>query len=276
MASVMCDYLTVTHSDGAELDAIVPYLWSTLSQGTSTVNWKHRTGARGWRCEGVFLGAFDDGRLIVEVSGFRSHALLPALREFLPKDGLSVARMDVQCTVAVEDADAIIKATIPNKRYKSSLITNLWDKGATLYVGAPSSDKRLRVYNKSAESGHFPASGGEWLRVELQLRNDYADRMWRAFTRKAENGTFLEIVRTMADNWLYRLIRDYADDGSAPVWDEDTEASDWVERRMRWIEQTIVPALRRLLVAKPELYEQVVDLLGRALYDGSTTIGESD
>jgi hypothetical protein len=118
----------------------------------------------------------------------------------------------------------------------------------------------LRVYNKTAESEEYPETGGEWLRVELQCRNRYADRLYRAHLAGALPGTFLEYLRAMADEWLYRLVRDAVDDPDAPVWDEDTEPHDWVARRARWIEDTVVPALRRLALHNEE---------GRALVAGA-------
>jgi hypothetical protein len=48
--------------------------------------------------------------------------------------------------------------------------------GETLYIGAPKSDKRMRIYDKQAESG----SDYEWTRVEVQYRHKMATRACRA------------------------------------------------------------------------------------------------
>jgi hypothetical protein len=249
--NVAVDWITVTYPDGVALDAYTPVLVDRLMRGKAE-RWKHRTGAYGWRAKQVFIGSYDSGRLIVEASGVMAHVAIPVIAAIIPQDGISVARLDAQATVAVPDADRMVKSVIPSRRYKCSLISNLWDTGATLYVGAPSSDRRLRVYNKTAESGEIPADGGEWLRVEVQARDRYADRLYRAYLRGAITGVYLEYVRAMADDVLYRLLRDSVCDLSAPVWDEDDDGQDWVARRARWLRDTIVPALRRLALHSEE------------------------
>lgn len=49
--------------------------------------------------------------------------------------------------------------------------------GRTIYIGSPKSEKRVRVYDKSAEQG-VP---GQWVRIELQLRGDAAKALIKAF-----------------------------------------------------------------------------------------------
>jgi len=249
--NVAVDWLTVTHIDGVSLDAYTPVLVDRLMRGQAE-RWKHRTGAYGWRAPQVFIGAYDNGRLIIEASGVMAQVAIPVVAGILPVDGLSVARLDAQATVAVPDADRMIRSIVPPRRYKCSVIQNLWEPGATLYVGAPSSDRRLRVYNKSAEAGEYPVQGGQWLRVEVQARNKYADRLYRSYLAGALAGTYLEYVRAMADDTLYRLLRDSISDPTAPIWDADTESDDWVARRARWLADTVVPALRRLALQSDE------------------------
>jgi hypothetical protein len=249
--NVAVDWITVTHPDGVALDAYTPVLIDRLMRGKAE-HWKHRTGAYGWRAKQVFIGSYDSGRLLIEASGVMAQVAIPVIAAIIPQDGISVARLDAQATVAVPDADRMVKSVIPSRRYKCSLISNLWDTGATLYVGAPSSDRRLRVYNKTAESGEVPYGGGEWLRVEVQARDRYADRLYRSYLKGALTGVYLEYVRAMADDVLYRLLRDSVCDLSAPVWDEDDDGQDWVARRARWLRDTIVPALRRLALHSEE------------------------
>jgi hypothetical protein len=262
--NVGIDWITVTHPDGVALDAYTPVLIDRLMRGRAE-QWKHRTGAYGWRAKQVFIGSYDNGRMIIEASGAMAQVAIPVIAAILPADGLSVARLDAQATVAVPDADKMIKSVIPSRRYKCSLITNLWDTGATLYVGAPSSDRRLRVYNKTAESGEVPSEGGEWLRVEVQARDRYADRLYKSYLKGALTGVYLEYVRAMADDVMYRLLRDSVCDLSAPMWDEDEDATDWVARRARWLRETIVPALRKLALHSDEgrqlIYEAIRDIL---------------
>jgi hypothetical protein len=86
---------------------------------------------------------------------------------------------------------------------------------------------------------------------------------------------YLEYVRAMADDVLYRLLRDSVCDLSAPVWDEDDDGQDWVARRARWLRETIVPALRKLALHSDEgrqlIDEAVRDILrGMADYPGES------
>jgi hypothetical protein len=237
---------------------------------------RHPSGALGWYGRSCFLGAWDNGRLIYQASGSWAHAIASKLDRLLPVEGRSVARIDVQATLAVHDADAIIRTTVPNRRYKSTLIQSVYESGATLYVGAPSSDARLRLYNKSAESGEYPSDGGEWLRAELQLRNRYADRMYAAYLGGAVGGTALEFVRRMGDNNLYRLLRDNTSDAAeAPYWDEDSDL-DWVGRRIHWLVHCVVPALRKLVLHDPETRREVGLALARIMDYNPGNEHESD
>lgn len=258
------DWITITVSDWHNHDAMTPVLINELMAGTVTPG-KHPGGARGWYGKSCFIGQWDNGMLIYQASGSWAHAIVRKLDRLLPETGRSVARIDVQATLAVHDADAIIRTTMPNRRYKSTLIQSVYDKGATLYVGAPSSDARMRLYNKSAESGEYPDDGGEWLRAELQLRNKYADRMYKACLSGAMGGTALEFARRMGDNNLYRLLRDSTSTpAEALYWDEDTDL-DWIGRRIRWLVHCVVPALRKLVLHDEDTRREVGIALARIM-----------
>jgi len=269
------DWITITVPDWHNHDAMTPVLLGELMAGNVSQG-RHPSGALGWYGRSCFLGAWDNGRLIYQASGSWAHAIVRKLDRLLPVDGRSVARIDVQATLAVHDADAIIRTTVPNRRYKSTLIQTVFGKGATLYVGAPSSDARLRLYNKSAESGEYPSDGGEWLRAELQLRNRYADRMYAACLGSAMGGTALEFVRRMCDNNLYRLLRDNTSSAAdAPYWDEDSDL-DWVGRRIHWLVHCVVPALRKLVLHDPETRREVGLALARIMDYNPGNEHESD
>jgi len=158
-----------------------------------------------------------------------------------------------------------VATTVPSRRYKCTLIRNLYDKGCTLYVGAPSSDARLRMYNKSVESGQYPSEGGEWLRIELQLRNKYADRAWVNWRKRAQGNFLLEWLRKMADMRTYLMVKEAIEHGDEPAIDQDTD-DDWVTRRLYWLQHTVVPALRRLALHDEYTRRQVAlalnDIMG--------------
>jgi len=273
--NVFVDWLTVTHAEGVALEAYIPVLIDRLMRGKAQ-HWRHKTGAYGWRAPQVFIGSYDNGRLIIEASGVMAQVAIPVVAGILPVDGLSVARLDAQATVAVPNADRLIRSVVPSRRYKCSVISNLWETGCTLYVGAPSSDRRLRVYNKSAESGEYPGAGGEWLRVEIQARNKYADRLYRSYLARSLTGTYLEYVRAMADDVLYRLLRDSVDDPTAPQWDSDWEETEWAARRARWLQETVIPAVRRLALHSDEGRRLTIDAVRRIIEGIADDIQVSD
>lgn len=57
------------------------------------------------------------------------------------------------------------------------------NSGHTIYVGAPSSDRMVRIYDKGAES----ETGTDWLRFEIQLRRESANQF---FLQGVKGGDF--------------------------------------------------------------------------------------
>lgn len=93
-------------------------------------------------------------------------------------EGTRCSRLDV-CVDAMRGNMCFeqLERNIANGRMKSRARTvtrfsALVDRGDTLYVGNPTSPKRLRIYDKAAEQ---KLEGIQWTRIELQLRKPYAD-----------------------------------------------------------------------------------------------------
>lgn len=176
----------------------------------------------------------------------------------------SVARLDVQATIEVEGADEFINDLKHSGRYQATRVQTLGKRGATLYVGAPSSAARLRVYNKTAESGIVAPGGGELLRFEIQTRDKYADAGYRALSAGVQDDFLLHWARKMLASPEHvnilsgRLAAGM--DLSMPVLTQDDA---WADRRKRWVERSVVPALRKLLAVEPEYLDVVVELLAR-------------
>jgi len=102
---------------------------------------------------------------------------------FLVDLGVNIKRADL----ALDDLDCVLDLNVIREHVQRGALSTRWrkvsefrslrgdDGGCTIYFGAPSSESRLRIYNKAAESGvDYP-----WLRVELQLRGDRAGAMVR-------------------------------------------------------------------------------------------------
>lgn len=244
MVPVLVDWITVTHRDWAQYDHLTPVVIGMVC-GDDAIPFRHRTGARGYRGNSAFVGFYDSGMMLIEATGCMAQAVADRVAKIPGQESMSVARIDLQATVWVADADSIITTVVPSRRYRCTIVRELYTRGCTLYVGAPASDARLRIYNKTAESGNAPAEGGEWLRVELQLRNRYADRAYLSWRKRAQGGLLNEYVRKMLDERTYRIVRDAIEHGEEQMLDQDTE-NDWVMRRLYWLEHTVVPALKRL------------------------------
>lgn len=94
--------------------------------------------------------------------------------------GSNVSRLDIACDdrSGALDMDTIIEKVQHNEinsRMTQRSVLVSWDglfkNGATVYIGAPSSAFRLRIYDKALEQGIH----GHWVRVEMVLRSGNAN-----------------------------------------------------------------------------------------------------
>jgi Putative phage replication protein RstA len=254
MATLKVDYLVATY-DLSSVEAHVPAIVGAVIR--TPEGGKHLS-YRGYRCADTrraFVG--DDGyRVMVSVTSSTAHAAALAIPRL---ETLSIARIDVQTTFVSRDADALIRACDPSNRYQAFRIAPVRGRGQTLYVGSPKSDKRLRVYNKSAESGEAPESG-EYVRFELQLRDDYAERAFTSLRGGGLVGWYLHALKTMIDPFTFSVVRDSIND--VEEYRQDAVAlDDWVQRRILWVERSVVPALKKLFAARPDYLDIFVSML---------------
>jgi len=258
MATLRVDYLVATY-DLAAVEAHLPAIAGAVIRTPEAG--KH-LAYRGYWCADTrraFVG--DDGfRVMVSVTSSPAHAAALAIPRL---ETLSIARIDVQTTFVSRDADALIKACEPSKRYQAFRITPVNKGGCTLYIGSPKSDKRLRVYNKSAESGEMPESG-EYVRFELQLRDDYAERAFTALRGGGLAGWYLHTLKVMIDPFTFSIVRDSINDVEEYRADA-VVCEDWAQRRILWVERSVIPALKRLFAARPDY----LDIFLKLLYDAT-------
>jgi hypothetical protein len=221
-------------------------------------------GFRGYRCGKVFIGERED-RYLVQATGAIAHDVALAF-PLAAEHELSVARIDVQITFVVRDADFFILACEPSKAYKSVRWCPVGEQGQTLYVGAPKSDCRLRIYNKTAESGIKPQSPGDFVRFELQFRNNYADRMFRAIRARAPKFPFLSHLRRMVDSFSFDTVKRHLESLEDELFpEEEIKDVDAISRRKLWLERSVIPALRKVLAEEPEYWEVFTKLLDNPL-----------
>jgi hypothetical protein len=208
-------------------------------------------GYRGYMLDQIFVGDNGD-RMMLQAAGARADDLLSLINS--KWQGLSVARLDIQLTILVGDADSIIRSTMPPTAYKAVRMLNLNERGATLYVGSPKSRCRLRMYNKTVQLVEERVGGMEKLRIELQLRDDYADRGMINMLAGAGNMFFRYYVAKMTDGYITTLV-DKAFKDSDMVAMVEVKPDMVEDGRKVWLEQSVLPALMKLAVYDREYYE---------------------
>ncbi len=96
----------------------------------------------------------------------------PVLFQLLAStDGANVSRLDIACDdragyLSMDDVPGKVQANEVNSRMtaRSAVVSfnGTRRNGATAYIGAASSDFRVRIYDKALEQG----TDGHWVRVE--------------------------------------------------------------------------------------------------------------
>ena len=258
------DYIVGTFERTTSVEAVEPHILAWLKSGKPTALY----GYRGMTHEGVTYAVSMDGkRSLVAGTGSAAHDAAVLIRSHAT-EGLSIARLDVQETVVVDNPDRTIAFLTPRKVYKATRISAVNEPGETLYVGSPQSRARLRIYNKTAESG-LKCENGEYLRIEVQLRDSYADQAYNAWL---DNRT-----HEVLSYWIGKML----DEGSArdalnlcrvlgveSLGLPELDDKDWISRRMAWFESSVVPAMARLFLARPDYLETAVRLLTRTSRQG--------
>jgi len=260
---IRVDYFVITMPRNVSADAQFP---SIVGQYVSRAREERLMQYYGFRGDNnVFVGQ-SENRLMIWASGQHAHYVARTIRTDL-FDSYSVARMDLQITMTSLDADYMIEYIQPAKVYKATKIVNINGKGTTLYVGAPTSRVRLRIYNKTAESGIVPETGGEYVRFELQCRDQYADKAFVAVRNNMARAFYLMMLKRMIDAYTYKLVEGAIQSAEEELFVDNFPSSkdDPIARKKRWLEQSVLPALRRLLVEDKEYIDSFI----RLLYDST-------
>ncbi len=183
---VIYDWLSFTskkHSPEQIIDAL----------GLSHVPWVESKGARGYKCKKYFssINIHYDGRgdmgVWCEMSGQGCRTFETLSKHFLAGDGwdsmfrwihengCKMTRLDVAYDdhTGILPIDRIVDDTqcgmwISKSDYWETVLSAV---GTSVFIGAPSSKVRIRIYDKAAER-HVPDK--HWIRCELQLRDDRA------------------------------------------------------------------------------------------------------
>jgi len=126
--------------------------------------------------------------------------------------------------------DGSFKSTARNFR----LITNATN-GATLYLGSPTSEKMIRIYDKANEQG---VTDYTWVRIEAQLSGTLANNAARAIAQQGLEGLTKGVISQMIpepDIWLQGIL-EQATEGLEPSGRKLTN-------RAKWLLEVCAPAL---------------------------------
>lgn len=123
------------------------------------------------------------------------------------------------------------------------------DTGLTLYVGARTSPRMLRVYNKNSESkGVWPTT-----RLEIEIKQPYSADIWRTLTSsrspdvvmRAVIGTIKDLVPMFGVPVIDKMFSGFEPLTPAPR--EDIEAD-----TKRWLSHQIIPTLVKSVRDNPD------------------------
>lgn len=189
----------------------------------------------------------------------------PALFRLLAADETAnVSRIDIACDdregyLDMEQIIAKTRANAVNSRMRWKDIHESIDgvnkAGATVYIGAPSSEFRVRIYDKALEQG----VEGHWIRVELVMRSANANAFVEDMTNSENVGklaaqvindkfSFIErddsnISRcTVCDRW-----QNFVDELDKVRLVSREVIQHGVERIRGWIENQVGPSLYILM-----------------------------
>lgn len=209
-------------------------------------------GYKGVLSGGCFYGKREDGRYL-QLSGSYAQRFY----RLIARSDLNISRLDLAVTVKFRTMpidlgrqayDAAIEA---DRSVQSSRRRKIWymsgsDGGYTLYIGAPSSDQRARIYNKEVQSD--VSEYAKCWRYEVVLRNKLATQQFDSLSTASEVYTPI-IVSSVCWSWF--LVR-----GVAVPWTNDTEAailpiqvqatSD-AEKKLSWLTKQVRPAVKWLI-----------------------------
>lgn len=210
-------------------------------------------------------------------------SVFPTLFQLLAADETAnVSRIDIACDdregfLNMEEIVEKVQANEINSRMTKRSVIVSFDgtqrSGSTIYLGAPSSDFRVRIYDKALEEG----VDGHWIRVELVMRHKnaaaFAEQMNSApsvgkLAAQVVNDKFSFIERD--DSNITRCTvcgwwRSFVDELESVRLVARCVVQHSVERIENWIESQVGPSLAVILntLGWPHLFELARAAAGR-------------
>ena len=259
------DWFTVTVTDGLRLrfcEAKAERAMKELEATGSPRTFTNRLGFVGDRVDGLFYGRRGDTLMVIG-----SGTVAASQAAFFLGLATTVTRLDLAVTLQDLDIDrdwtavALRQASFDGRVDSGLLKTHRIEgtpDGRTLYVGSRSSDRYIRIYDKSAESkGEWPPRSWRW---EIEYKRPRAGIVAaRLLTAGATPSSVLDVVASALQD--VRIILPYGDPPSG--WTSKrppTLTTD--ETRLRYTSRVVAPFISNLVTAVGE--ERVVKALEKA------------
>lgn len=234
-------------------------------------------GFDGWECGGSFVGSNET----MHYAQFAGHHADMAYM-FCNHAKVHISRVDLQVTIQYSEelqkegrllyAHAVRhnKGLPEYRRRKINLFAGS-DGADTVYIGAPSSGTRARIYNKQLQSGDIRYDRA-W-RYEVVYRNEYALPVFRHIVNTPNPATAI-IIPEVVSYFITRgvAVRGLGDWRGNAIPLPKAAPTD-VERKLKWLAAQVVPTIRKLCELGYAI--EVGDLLANALVppDGHTQEG---
>lgn len=223
----------------------------SISKSGNRLEARTINGYSGFMAGGSFVGTRDTG-IYLQLSGAYADEYFTTVYTPIA----SVTRIDLQVTAKWKQyasdigKQALVGATVQNSSLPSSRRRRLLtyegnDGGYTLYIGAPSSEQRGRLYNKAVQSSD-PQYERCW-RYEVVFRNGFAGQV--ADRLYGSGDTARSYICDAVALW-------YHERGVSVPWNVEvyegvlpnirTQPTD-VERRLKWLETQVKPCIQELV-----------------------------
>ena len=266
ITDVSIDWFTATFSEGLKRNFAEQKCIHVMKEAEASGcerRYTNRLGFVGERVDGFFYGSRGDSLMVIG-SGATADTQAPFFLGLADK----VSRLDLAATCLDTDMSRDWSAIAFNQCQRDGRISSGQMKthrieghpdGRTLYIGARSSDRFVRIYDKTAESnGVYPARTWRW---EIEYKHPRAGGVsTRLATNHWNTASKLDILRSGLRDLCVNLP--VAGLGSGWVPKRPKLPTD-DESRLRYAARVIGPFLTNLIRNVGE--ERVTDALARSL-----------